>query len=135
MSTTVQPDFRERAKANDLPVARLIGFQTKDIRDGVAAVTLSAGRQLCEGETFCDHPSWLAPASSSPTSPNPSTQTIPLVAGLAERERAMIENALREAEGLISGPTGAATKLGIPRQTLESKIRKLGINRHRFRTS
>jgi PAS domain S-box-containing protein len=90
---------------------------------------------LCEGETFCVDPSWLAPASSSPTSPNPTTQTIPLVADLAERERAMIENALREAKGLISGPTGAAAKLGIPRQTLESKIRKLGINRHRFRTS
>jgi len=62
-------------------------------------------------------------------------QTIPLVADLAERERVIIENALRAAEGLISGPTGAAAKLGIPRQTLESKIRKLGINRHRFRTS
>jgi formate hydrogenlyase transcriptional activator len=90
---------------------------------------------LCEGEIFCVDPSWLAPASSSPTSPNPTTQTIPLVADLAERERAMIESALREAEGLISGPTGAAAKLGIPRQTLESKIRKLGISRHRFRTS
>jgi len=89
---------------------------------------------LCEGETFCVDPSWLVPASLSPTSPNPTAQTIPLVADLAERERAMIENALREAEGLISGPTGAAAKLGIPRQTLESKIRKLGINRHRFRT-
>jgi hypothetical protein len=43
----------------------------------------------------------------------------------------MIEDALREAEGLISGPTGAAAKLGIPRQTLESKIRKLGINLYR----
>jgi formate hydrogenlyase transcriptional activator len=90
---------------------------------------------LCEGEIFCVDPSWLVPASSSPTSPNPTAQTIPLVADLAEREKAMIENALREAEGLISGPTGAAAKLGIPRQTLESKIRKLGINRHRFRTS
>jgi formate hydrogenlyase transcriptional activator len=90
---------------------------------------------LCEGETFCVDPSWLAPASSTPTSPNPTPQTLPLVADLAERERAMIENALREAEGLISGPSGAAAKLGIPRQTLESKIRKLGINRHRFRTS
>ena len=90
---------------------------------------------LCEGETFCVDPSWLVPASSSLTSPNPTAQTIPLVADLAERERAMIENALREAEGLISGSTGAAAKLGIPRQTLDSKIRKLGINRHRFRTS
>src|SRR5712691_1588939 len=85
---------------------------------------------LCDGEVFCVDPSWLGPAS-----PNPTTPTIPLVADLAEREKAMIENALREAEGLISGPTGAAGKLGIPRQTLDFKIRKLGINRHRFRTS
>ena len=90
---------------------------------------------LCEGEIFCVDPSWLAPASSSRTSANHTTLTVPLVADLSERERAMIENALREAEGLISGPTGAAAKLGIPRQTLESKIRKLRINRHRFRTS
>jgi transcriptional regulator with GAF, ATPase, and Fis domain len=90
---------------------------------------------LCDGETFCVDPSWLMPASSSPMPSKPTTQTIPLVAGLAERERALIENALDEAEGLVSGPTGAAAKLGIPRQTLESKIRKLGINRHRFRTS
>jgi formate hydrogenlyase transcriptional activator len=85
---------------------------------------------LCDGEIFCVDPSWLVPAS-----PNPTMPTIPLVADLAEREKTMIENALREAEGLISGPNGAATKLGIPRQTLESKIRKLGINRHRFRTA
>ena len=90
---------------------------------------------LCEGEIFCVDPSWLSPAPPSPTSPNPTTQTSPLVADLSERERAMIENALHQAEGLISGPTGAAAKLGLPRQTLESKIRKLGINRHRFRTS
>jgi hypothetical protein len=38
-----------------------------------------------------------------------------------------------EVEG--RGPTGATAKLGIPRQTLESKIRKLGINRYLFKTS
>jgi formate hydrogenlyase transcriptional activator len=85
---------------------------------------------LCDGEVFCVDPSWLAPAS-----PNPTTPTIPLAADLSQREKAMIENALREAEGLISGPAGAAAKLGIPRQTLDFKMRKLGINRHRFRTS
>ena len=40
-----QPNFRERAKANDVPVARLIGFEAKDISDGRATVTLSAGPQ------------------------------------------------------------------------------------------
>jgi formate hydrogenlyase transcriptional activator len=84
---------------------------------------------LCDGEIFCVDPSWLLP-----TSPNPTAPTIPLVADLAEREKAMIENALRESGGLISGPTGAAAKLRLPRQTLESKIRKLGIDRHRLKT-
>src|SRR6202022_2696626 len=72
---------------------------------------------LCEGEIFCVDPSWLAP---SRTSPNPTTLTMPLVVDLAERERTVIENALHDAKGLVSGPTGAAAKLGIPRQTLES---------------
>jgi transcriptional regulator with GAF, ATPase, and Fis domain len=45
----------------------------------------------------------------------------------------MIEEALRESEGAVSGRRGAAARLGLPRQTLESKIRKFGINPHRFR--
>jgi formate hydrogenlyase transcriptional activator len=85
---------------------------------------------LSDGETFCVDETWLTPVT-----PRAAATSVPLVANLVEREREMIENALREAAGLISGPTGAATKLGIPRQTLESKIRKLGINRHRFKTS
>src|SRR6266853_3322652 len=84
---------------------------------------------LCDGETFAVDDSWLTPVT-----PKTATTTVPLVANLMDHEKEMIENALREADGLISGPTGAATKLGIPRQTLESKIRKLGINRHRFKT-
>jgi formate hydrogenlyase transcriptional activator len=61
--------------------------------------------------------------------------SVPLVANLAEHEREMLEAALHESEGVVGGPTGAAVKLGIPRQTLESKIRKLGINRYRFKAS
>jgi formate hydrogenlyase transcriptional activator len=85
---------------------------------------------LSEGETFFVDEAWLTRAT-----PKLAVASVPLPTELTEREKAMIENALREAEGLISGPTGAAAKLGIPRQTLESKIRKLGINRHRFKTS
>jgi DNA-binding NtrC family response regulator len=48
------------------------------------------------------------------------------------QERDMIEAALAESRGRVSGPSGAASKLGIPRQTLESKIRSLGINKHRY---
>jgi formate hydrogenlyase transcriptional activator len=85
---------------------------------------------LSDGETFSVDETWLTPVT-----PKAAATSVPLLANLVDHEREMIENALREAEGLISGPTGAATKLGIPRQTLESKIRKLGINRHRFKAS
>src|SRR5216684_799736 len=85
---------------------------------------------LSDGETFCVDETWLTPVT-----PKTAASSVPLVANLIDHEKEMIETALREAEGLISGPTGAATKLGIPRQTLESKIRKLGINRHRFKTT
>jgi uncharacterized protein (TIGR00369 family) len=40
---SLQPDFRSRAKANDVPVGRLIGFETKEVADGRAVVALSAG--------------------------------------------------------------------------------------------
>jgi formate hydrogenlyase transcriptional activator len=85
---------------------------------------------LSDGGTFSVDETWLTPVT-----PKTAASSVPLVANLIDHEREMIETALREAEGLISGPTGAATKLGLPRQTLESKIRKLGINRHRFKTS
>src|SRR6266436_4610552 len=85
---------------------------------------------LSEGETFFVDEAWLKHIA-----PESAVTSVPLVANLAEHEREMLESALREAEGLVSGPTGAATKLGVPRQTLESKIRKLGINRNRFKTA
>jgi formate hydrogenlyase transcriptional activator len=47
----------------------------------------------------------------------------------------MIEAALLASQGRISGPSGAAAKLGIPRQTLESKIGRLRINKHRFKSA
>ncbi|MCU1301926.1 MAG: sigma54 specific transcriptional regulator, Fis family [Candidatus Sulfotelmatobacter sp.] len=85
---------------------------------------------LCEGETFTVEEAWFTPVISKSTHAN-----FPLVADLVEREKEMIENALRETMGQIAGPTGAAAKLGIPRQTLDSKIRKLGINRYSFKTA
>src|SRR3954464_11247764 len=52
---------------------------------------------------------------------------------LASHEKALIEDALRATEGRVFGPSGAAARLGIPRSTLESKIRTLKINKRRFR--
>jgi formate hydrogenlyase transcriptional activator len=57
---------------------------------------------------------------------------VPLAASIAEREREVIEAALAQSRGQVSGPTGAAAKLGLPRQTLDSKIKRLGIDKHRF---
>jgi formate hydrogenlyase transcriptional activator len=85
---------------------------------------------LSEGETFFVDETWLTHVT-----PKLAAKTAPLVADLVEREREILEAALQESQGVVGGPTGAAVKLGIPRQTLESKIRKLGINRHRFKAS
>ena len=51
-----------------------------------------------------------------------------------DEETEMIENALASSRGRVAGPDGAAAKLGIPRSTLESRIRALQIDKNRFRT-
>jgi formate hydrogenlyase transcriptional activator len=45
----------------------------------------------------------------------------------------MIEAALAESYGRISGPSGAAMKLGLPTRTLDSKIKRFKINKYRFK--
>ena len=91
---------------------------------------------LCDGEEFAVDESWLKPEStrpSGPTDPSPSM----LAEGqraLAQREREMIEAALVACKGRVSGPSGAAARLAIPRQTLDSRIKALQINKHRFKT-
>jgi len=78
---------------------------------------------LSETDTFAVDESWLR-SESDDSSPRKGLST------LANREIEMIEAALAESHGRISGPSGAAAKLGIPRQTLESKIRRLGIDKY-----
>ena len=78
---------------------------------------------LSESDTFVVEESWLK-GDSAVTSPPER------LSALEDREVEMIESALAETHGRISGPSGAAAKLGIPRQTLESKIRRLGIDKH-----
>ena len=84
---------------------------------------------LCEGGAFAVDESWLVPASPRPA---PSGDAL---ASLADREKEMIEKALTESRGRVSGPLGAAARLGIPRSTLESRIKSLDINKHRFRSA
>src|SRR5215470_6275989 len=85
---------------------------------------------LSDGETFSVDETWLQ-RESSQESRRPSMFDRGLSRD-SERERALIETALAESAGRISGAAGAASKLGIPRQTLESKIRRLRIDKHRF---
>jgi formate hydrogenlyase transcriptional activator len=83
---------------------------------------------LCEGDTFSVDEAWLKRESTRRTG-----LTAPLAATIADREREMIETALAESRGRIAGPSGAAAKLGIPRQTLDSKISNLQISKDRFK--
>ena len=85
---------------------------------------------LYEGDTCSVDASWLVAASERPSRPGAT-----LAAHLTTREKTMIESALREASGRVSGAKGAAAILGMPRHTLESKLKRLGIDRHRFRSS
>jgi formate hydrogenlyase transcriptional activator len=84
---------------------------------------------LCETEIFSIDESWL-PKQPSLTEPKNQME---LPGRLLAQEKDMIEAALKESRGRIFGPRGAAAKLGIPRSTLESKIRSLKINKNRFR--
>ena len=85
---------------------------------------------LCETEIFSIDESWLP----QPPTPEPKQQT-ELPRRLLVQEKDMIEAALKDSRGRVSGPTGAAVQLGIPRSTLESKIRSLQINKNRFKNS
>jgi transcriptional regulator with GAF, ATPase, and Fis domain len=82
---------------------------------------------LSSGDTFSIEKAWL-------TSPEPVRQQLPspLPDTLQIQEREMIETALAECKGKVAGPMGAAAKLGIPRSTLDSKIKQLKIKKHQF---
>ncbi len=91
---------------------------------------------LCDGETFSVDPSWLKRESPRPVAPAVPLGTISEhEREFAQNEREMIEAALAAAHGRISGPSGAAAALGISRQTLEYRIKNLGINKHRFKAA
>jgi formate hydrogenlyase transcriptional activator len=79
---------------------------------------------LCETDSFIVDESWLK------CEPAESIWSHDTRSALVDGEVEMIEAALAETHGRISGPSGAASKLGIPRQTLESKIRRLGIDKY-----
>lgn len=85
---------------------------------------------LCETESFSVDENWLKRESSESEIANDS-----LGQRLTTDEGALIEAALAETRGRVSGRSGAAVKLGLPTSTLESKIRSLKINKHTFKTT
>jgi transcriptional regulator with GAF, ATPase, and Fis domain len=86
---------------------------------------------LCESDIFSIDESWL-PLPPAETEPN---HRVELPRRLEAQEKNIIEEALKASRGRVFGPMGAAAKLGIPRSTLESKIKSLKIDKNRFRTS
>jgi formate hydrogenlyase transcriptional activator len=83
---------------------------------------------LCETTTLSVDESWFGRDSKSG-----GDRLVPLATTLTKNERDIIENALAESAGQVGGANGAAARLGIPRQTLESKIKLLGINKFRYK--
>ena len=92
---------------------------------------------LCDGDTFSVDESWLRQARTAGDEASATSGSTTRRLGRldSEEERTLIENALRSSNGRVSGPSGAAAKLGIPRQTLESKMASLGITKNRFQPS
>jgi len=85
---------------------------------------------LNSGEVFAVDELWLSKESAQPASrvePSPPFQGKPL------SELEIIEAALAESRGRISGPSGAAARLRIPPSTLESKIKALKISKSQFK--
>jgi transcriptional regulator with GAF, ATPase, and Fis domain len=86
---------------------------------------------VCDTENLSVDESWLLrqPLAGEPKSHQGLSRK------RATQEKEMIETALRESGGRVSGPSGAAAKLDIPGSTLDSKIRSLKIDKNRFRTT
>jgi DNA-binding NtrC family response regulator len=87
---------------------------------------------VCETETFSVDQGWFSHTASSLQGRVPGKS---IGRRSAAQEKQIIEAALAEARGRISGPLGAAAQLGMPASTLESKIRALKIDKYRFKSS
>jgi formate hydrogenlyase transcriptional activator len=83
---------------------------------------------LNEGDTFSVDETWLRPELPVVRSRRSTLNSV-----LARQEKEMIEAALAGCYGRISGPLGAAAKLGLPARTLDSKIKRFKINKYRFK--
>ncbi|BDG05016.1 sigma 54-interacting transcriptional regulator [Anaeromyxobacter oryzae] len=85
---------------------------------------------LSDADTFVVDDSWLKRGASKASPPAAS-----ITGTLAANERELIEAALAACKGRVAGAAGAAVRLGIPRQTLDSRIRALHIDKYKYKTS
>jgi DNA-binding NtrC family response regulator len=85
---------------------------------------------VCDTENFSVDKNWLSRESCQV---QPVGQ--PLSDILVSQTKEMIEAALAESGGRVSGPSGAAARLGMPASTLESQIKSLKINKYLFKKS
>jgi transcriptional regulator with PAS, ATPase and Fis domain len=85
---------------------------------------------ICDTQNLSVDESWVGRGA-----PSGAAASQPLSKKLADQEKELIEAALAESRGRVSGPSGAAAKLGIPQSTLDSKIKSLKINKHQFKQS
>jgi formate hydrogenlyase transcriptional activator len=84
---------------------------------------------LTDSDCFAVDETWLKQGRSEVSRP-----TVALTGVLLKQEKEMIEAALAESGGRVSGPLGAAAKLGLPTRTLDSKIKRLRIDKYRFKS-
>ena len=85
---------------------------------------------LCSGDTFSIDEAWLS--IQDPTWPDSPAKMTRI---LQDQEKEIIESALAESRGKVAGTGGAASRLGIPPSTLDSKIKQLRIKKNKFRTA
>jgi formate hydrogenlyase transcriptional activator len=83
---------------------------------------------LSDGDIFSVDETWLKREQAQVANPR-----VALNGALLRQEKEMIEAALAQSHGRISGPSGAAANLGLPTRTLDSKIKRLGIDKYRFK--
>jgi formate hydrogenlyase transcriptional activator len=82
---------------------------------------------------LCDDPVLKIPAELIAERQPGQVASSRLEATLNKSEQHLIETALQETEGRVAGPSGAATRLGVPASTLESKIKRYKIDKFRYR--
>jgi DNA-binding NtrC family response regulator len=85
---------------------------------------------VSSGNVFSVDESWISKDSSQSASRIHASRPTELE---SRGERELIEAALAESRGRVAGPSGAATKLGIPPSTLEHKIKALNIRKSQFK--